>query len=481
MPDAANFVPDSIDPSAVAEADLRNSAGGPYGLTEEGFIPKPYARLVAEGLARAQLYFGDDIDVRPGSVLRRLIEMSALEHARTHATLAAMYDSLFVSSASGDALSRLGEELGLPRPAMQASGTISITLVAPLPAGGFVIPAGARMLSPGGHHAALAESARFADNRKTVTVAVQAFYPGAEHNLDPAVATEKLALWNPVDPALDGLRRLAADSGMTAEAAAPIAHTAPLTGGDSFWTDGRYRELLLQAPRSIWSVEALRTAVSLVPGVAAVQVIDEFGGLDLDRSIFGNFNFVQGLFSAARDYGSPYAFRVMVKPSAAAIWDGADGLHATIAEAIEDLRPMGVFADIRKAEEIGVAVNAKLVVKGEPLPAGDRASVNASPAAMALKGRLLDRIRSYVGGLTFGEPVRAAHISWAMLNEPGIEDVLDLRLARVLPNTPKMQFSPEVTDAAALTATMLPEGDNLTLARDQVAVLIDDPSGLEIL
>lgn len=481
MPDDALFVPDAIDPAAIAEADLRDSAGGPYGLTPQGYVPKPYARLVAEGLARAQLYFGDDIDVRPGSVLRRLIEMSALEQARTHATLATLYDQMFVSSATGDALSRLGEELGLPRPELQASGRVSITLAAPLPEGGFTIPAGARLLTPGGHHAALAESARFTAARKTVTVAVQAFYPGAGHNLDPALPDQVLSLWNPVDPALDALRRLASDAGMTPEAAAPITHDAKLTGGDLLWPDGRYRALLLQAPRSIWSVEALRTAVALVPGVEAVQVIDEFGGLDLDRSIFGNFNFVQALFSSARDFGSASTFRVLVKPSPAAIWDGADGLRASIAETLEDLRPIGIFPDIRQAEEVGVAIQCKLVVKGEPLPAGDRASVNASPAAVALKSRLIERIRAYVGSLGFGEPVRAAHVSWALLNEPGIEDVLDLRLARMLPSTTALDFSQPVSEAAVLQASLLPEGDNLTLTRDQVAVLIDDPSGLVIL
>lgn len=481
MPDDAPFLTDAIDPAAIAAADLRDSAGGPCGLTAQGFVPKPYGRLVAEGLARAQIYFGDDIDLRPGAVLRRLIEMSALEHARTHAALAAMYDSLFVSSATGDALSRLGEELGLPRPELQATGSITVTLAAPMPAAGFVIPAGARLLTSGGHHAALAESARFSAARKAATVAVQAFYPGAAHNLDPATAAQKLALWNPVDPALDALRQLAQANDMTAEAAAAITHDRPLTGGEALWPDGRYRSLLLQAPRSIWTVEALRTAVSLVPGVDAVQVIDEFGGLDLERSIFGNFNFIQGLFSAARDYGSPYSFRVMVKPSPAAIWDGADGLRATIAETLEDLRPIGVFPDIRQAEEVGVAIQAKLVVRGEPLPSGDRATVNASPAALALKQRLLERVRSYIGGLTFGEPVRAAHVSWAMLNEAVIVDVIDLRLATALPSTTTLDFSQPVTAAAVLNATLLPEGDNLTLTRDQVAVLIDDPSGLEIL
>lgn len=225
----------------------------------------------------------------------------------------------------------------------------------------------------------------------------------------------------------------------------------------------------------------MRTAALLVPGVEAVQVIDEYGGLDLDRSIFGNFNFIQNLFSAARDYGSSYSFRVLVKPSPAAIWEGPDGLRASVAEALEDLRPIGIFPDIRQAEEIGVAIHARLVVKGEPLPAGDRASVNASPAAMALKQRVLDRVRAYVRGLSFGEPVRAAQVTWAMLNEPGIEDVLDLHLARLLPSPSAFDFGVAVSDTAVLQASLLPENDNLTLSRDQVAVFVDDPSGLEIL
>lgn len=482
MPDDMTlaFAPTEIDPSAIAAADLRDSAGGPYGLGPGGYVPKPYARLVAEGLARAQLYFGDDVDIRPGSVLRRIVEMSALEHARSHATLAALYDAQFVTSAAGDALSRLGEELGLPRPALQAEGVVTLTFAGTLPAGGFVIPAGARLLSTGGHHAALVESARFSDGRKSVTARAAAFFPGAGHNLKPADPPQALSLWNAIDPSLDALRRLAADQGKTAETLVVITHDKDFTGGERLWPDARYRELLLQAPRSVWSVEALRVAASLVPGVEAVQVIDEFGGLDLERSIFGNFNFIQNLFSGAREFGSVYAFRVLVKPSQAAIWDGAGGLKASIAEALEDLRPIGVFPDIRQAEEIGVGLQARLVVRGIPLPGGDRASLNASPAAMAFKQRLLDRVRAYVGALSFGEPVRAAQVTWAMLNEPGLEDVLDLRLVRALPSTTALDFSADVTLEAVKAASVLPEGENLSVSRDQVAVFLDDPAGLVI-
>lgn len=470
-----------FDPVAIAEAELRDSAGGPYGLGPKGFIPKPYARLVAEGLARAKLYFGDDIDIRPGSALRRIIEMSALDHARSYVHLGALYDAGNVSTARDAALDRRGEELGLPRPFLQAEGFVQLDIGIPVPAEGFVIEAGARLLTSGGHHAALTQSARFEEGKTSLTVAVQAFYPGPMHNLDPGQPDQLIARWHPFDGKLDALRRHATDADMTPEEAVVITHNAPLTGGDRGWPDDRYRTMILNAPRSIWSVEALRTAVLLVPGVEEAQVVDEFGGLDTEQSIFGNFNFIERLFAGQRDLGSPYSFRVVVKPSPAAIWTGADGLRASIAEALEDIRPIGVFPDIVPANEVGVGIVAQLVVDGEPLPRGDRATVNASDAAVQFKARLLERVRSYLGNLSFGEPVRASQVTWAMLNEPGLSDVIDLRLARALPPPSDLDFGNTITTNTVRDAALMDCGDNVPIGRDQVAVFLDDPSGLTIL
>ena len=77
--------------------------------------------------------------------------------------------------------------------------------------------------------------------------------------------------------------------------------------------------------------------------------------------------------------------------------------------------------------------------------------------------------------------MRAAHVIWSMMNEPGVEDVLDVQLARSLPSAGSLDFSTAISTAMAAAATLLPEGDNLNLERDQVAVLVDDPAGLEIL
>ena len=128
MADAGINTPDIL---AVDEEVARTTGAKGYGLTDAGFVPKPFARLLAEKLALARTVFGSDVDLTSGSAIRKILEVTALEDARTWAALAAMYDNQFVSSARGEALSRLGEELGLPRPFLQAQGTIRLTPTLP--------------------------------------------------------------------------------------------------------------------------------------------------------------------------------------------------------------------------------------------------------------------------------------------------------------------------------------------------------------
>ncbi len=461
---------------------LLNTASGPYGLTEAGYLPKPYARLLAESLALAGKLFGPEVDVGNGSVLRKLLEMSSLEHARTYAMLAGVVDNLTVPTARGDALSRLGEELGLPRPYLNASGSIKLKY-----SGGFTaarstvtLPAGLRMLTPGGHHVALDESAKFTVQRTEVTVPVTAFHPGPEHNLDPTQPAQKIARWNPADPALSVLQEIAATmgAGRTPDDACIIEHTTALSTGELRWPDDRYRQLLLRAPRSIWSVEAMAIAVSLVPGVRQAKLVDLQGGLDIELPIFGTFSFGERVFGTERDLASPYYFTVLVAPTPAAIWDGADGLAALVAETLEDLRPIAVFPEIRQASELYVGVQADLVVDGLPLPGGDRTSVNASSAALALKRRIAARVKGYIDNLGFGEAVSPAKVTWMIMNETGVADVRNVRLKRYPRPESGLDFSAAV---ASGEAELLGCGAALSTAPDQVAVYVDELDDLTII
>ena len=163
----------------------RTTGAQGYGLTDAGFVPKPFARLLAEKLALARTVFGSDVDLTSASAIRKILEVTALEDARTWAALAAMYDNQFVSSARGEALSRLGEELGLPRPFLQAQATIRLTPTLPDGLDELMILRGARLFTAGNHHVATTESVILTRAGGPKDVAVEAFYPGPEHNLDP--------------------------------------------------------------------------------------------------------------------------------------------------------------------------------------------------------------------------------------------------------------------------------------------------------
>lgn len=461
---------------------LNTSGSGPYGLSDAGYTAKPYARLVAEGLANARTLMGAEVDVGQGSVIRKLIELTAIENARTYALIGGLVDDLTVPTARGEGLDRLGEELGLPRPFCVAEGQVKLRLNGVLPSGivDLVIAAGTRMLTPGGHHVAATQSARLTASTPTATVTVAAFYPGPEHDLNPAMAAQKIGIWNPEDEGVVPVRVVAAarSATTTLEAVVTIEHDAPLTGGAFRWPDERYRSLLLRAPRSTWTAAAIEVAASQIPGVREVKVIDRYGGLDIDMAIFGNFNFAERVFGSERELVTPYLFTILVAPTSAAIWPGPDGLAAQIAATIEDLRPIGIFPEIREASEVYVGVSAHIVIEGIPLPSGDRATINSSAPAVAFKQRLIERCRAYIDRLAFGEPVSPAKLSWALMGEPGIVDVRDLRLIRY-PRPPHlMTFT---AASAGDEVEVLGCGAAVTLGSDQIAQFIDNPADLTII
>jgi hypothetical protein len=490
MPDSTNTRIDTADVLAIDAAVARASGSAQFGITQDGFIAKPFARLLAEKLALARDLFDDGLDLSSGSAIRKLLEVSALEDARTWAALTTIYDNSFISTATGEALSRLGEELGIARPFMEAQGKIKLTLVGTLPNGTtqLLIPRGARLLTLGGHHVATDESVILspAPGNPAREVAVVAFYPGPEHNLDPTLPatdgtfSQKIDRWNRNDVMLNELIR--AES-LTGTVLVQIEHTTSLTGGELQWTDSRYRQLLLQAPRSLWSVESIQLAVSLIPGVRQVQVRDAWGGLDLSQSIFGNFNFIERVFTAERELGSPYYFTVLVAPTPAAIWTGPDGLKTAVESAIEDLRPISIFPNVISAEEVSIGITANLAVKGLPLPTGSRDTVNNSVAAKALKSRLLNRVRQYIDALQFGEMIRWSEVMWSLMNEPGIVDVSDLKLLRYPPgfSTVNLSANLTLTPVQELAGTVQPYLENIRLQANQVPVFVDNDSGLTII
>lgn len=474
---------------AVDDEVTRSTGSDGFGITPAGFLPKPFTRLLAEKLALARRLIDEDLDLSSGSVLRKLLEISALEDARTWAALGALYDDCFVSTAAGRALGDLGAELGLDRPNLSATGQVTLTLAGALPDGidQLVLPRGSRLSTPGGHRVALAATVALSKRTTTLPAGVVSFDPGPGGNLDPGVAEQLIDRWEIADGKLADLLEADAAAGLPPGASATgrglvrIVHTAPLSGGEQQWDDGRYRELLLDAPRSVWSAEAIATTVALLPGVRQVNVRDGWGGIDLSQSVFGDFTFLERLFAVDRDLASPFFVSVLVAPTEAAIWDGPNGLRASVEAAIRDVRPVGVFPDVVEADQVFVAVQAEIVTTGLALPAGSAASTNSSPAALALKGRLNERLHRVVDRLRMAEPVRSAAVTAALMSEPGVTDVVNQRLVR-FPGLLDPIGSPPPDSGATSDESpeVLGADENLVLGADQIAVLVDAPDLLTV-
>lgn len=474
MPSIAPNQPQGSDIESVDIAVLRSLGSKEFGVTDSGYVAKPFARVLAEKLALARQLFGADIDLTSGSAIRKMLEISALEDARTWSALHETYQASFVSTARGQALDMLGEELGISRPRESATGTVILTMKKALPGGreAIELPTGSRLMTGGGHHVFTTEAIFISLDQNDRTCPVEAFYPGASHNLDPAFkdtngeTPQKIISWN----ASTDIPAVSLPIGKVFEDFVQIKHESPLTGGEIGWSDERYRRLLLGAPRSMWTADSIRLACSLVPGVRSVQVHDGLGGLDIKQSIFGNFNFIERLFSTERDLASPYYLTITVAKSSAAIWSGRDGLKFAVEAAIEDLRPVSIFPKVQEAERVAVAVEANLTVRNIPFPAGSSQTVNRSEAAIALKNRILARIDSYISNLSFGEPVRASEVTWAIMSEPGVEDVQDLVLIQYPKGFEELTLD-ELGDSRA-NSQIFRRGSNVPVQSTQIAELI---------
>jgi len=481
---------DLTDVLAVDETVTRSTGSGNFGVTPAGFLPKPFTRLLAEKIALAQQLIDPAIDLSSGSVVRKLLEVTALEDARTWAALAAEYDDSFVTTARGRALSDLGEELGVPRPFLTATGSVTLTLAQALPSSvpTLVLPRGSRLSTSGGHRIALAAALQFTAGVSTAVVPVTSFDPGPVGNLDPAVTDaagghpQRIDRWEIADTKLHAMIDADVAAGFLDTASSigqglvRVQHTQALTGGNAQFDDDRYRALLLAAPRSLWTADSIAATVALVPGVRQVVVRDGWGGLDLSQSIFGQFSFFERLFAADRDMSSPFFVTVLVAPTEAAVWDGASGLRAAVQEAIRDVRPVGIFPDVVRAEQVFFTVDVDVVTDGLPLPSGSVASRNLSPAALALKQRLAARMRRVVDGLTLAEPVRAAALSAALMAEPGVVDVDGLQLVRFPPSIDAVGSG----GVDSVSPVALDVDENLIVGADQIAVFVEQPGRLTV-
>jgi len=99
-----------------------------YGVTADGFVVKPLDVIITEMEDRARTVFGSDVDLTETSVLKKYIEVIAMEEARLWETSEMYYYAGYVDSSTGIQLDRVTAILGVIRvPAGFATGVVTFS------------------------------------------------------------------------------------------------------------------------------------------------------------------------------------------------------------------------------------------------------------------------------------------------------------------------------------------------------------------
>lgn len=381
-----------------------------YGVTGSGFVVKGLDVLLAEVFDRARQAFGPAVDLTSTSPLRKILEVSATEDAELWKRLEDAYYAGFVSTAVGDNLDLLGEDVGVGRREGFAAGTVELTLAGGVPGRDYVVGEATLVLSTGvpGLVFTTREAVTLSAATPTATVAVDCLTRGTVGNVPPGdVAT--------IDPA-----HLAVYFADFAPATLTVTNPAPMTGGGAPEPDAAYRGRLLGVSRTWWTQESVRQAVLAVDGVVDVLVFDPLGGVDVSQSYFNAFDFGDRLFSAERRIGEPYTFDVVVAHDYRWPWETTGvvgGVLERVSAALDLVRPPGIHPNVLEADHIDIGARATVVVE----PGYDQA---------ALLARIVDRIGSEAAGLRLGSDVLSSRVMRAFTDEPGVIDLQGLHLRR---------------------------------------------------
>jgi hypothetical protein len=232
------------------------------------------------------------------------------------------------------------------------------------------------------------------------------------------------------------------------------ANPAPFTGGERLEPDVDYRGRLRGVPRSLWTLERVQRVVLEVDGVRDCLIFDPFGGVDVGQSFFNMFLFGQRAFSLERRLASPYYFDIVVATEPGWPWyddQGIVGVLRRVTDAIREVRPISIFANVVPANLVEIGVRATLVIE----PGHDRHAILAAIVAS---------IRRHVSTLSLGRDVLYSDVLVIARGTPGVTDVQNLHLRRC-PTT----FGGANLGRALFRQTVeAAVGENVELAPDEI-------------
>jgi len=445
-----------------------------FGATAEGFNIKGLDVILGESMKRATQMFGSNVDLTATSPLRKILEVAAAEDAELWKRMEDLYYSNFISTAVGDALDALGEDLGVQRQQLFASGTVTFTVQAGSPPGAsnvprqYTFPEGTIVIATTPDGTVLfytTETLILSDVQTQGDVVVKAFERGSLGNIDPNQVSG-------IDPAFLHILTNLAGTGTTVQ----VANAQAFTGGEQYESDGDYRTRLLGLPRNMWTLESLRSAALDVTGVIDVLPSDSLGGVDVSLSYFNLFNFNERRFSSERQLGEPYFFDVIVAHEIAWPWrntpvqlpGGATitipGVYERVLTAVDRVRPIGIHPNIVEADLIEVGVRATVTME----PGHDAQSLIAS---------IKQSIAIDIGAPKLGNNVLFSQIMRAFGEQPGVVDVQNLHLRRCPAAFGRITFGAALFQSTVFEAAV---GENLTMGPTEIAFFRLDSGLIEI-
>ncbi|MGX2998571.1 baseplate J/gp47 family protein [Streptomyces sp. JNUCC 64] len=420
-----------------------------FGVRDDGFAPKGFDTILAESLERARAVLGADVDLTITSPLRKVFEVTAAEDAELWKRLEDGYFANFVSTAPGDALDLLGEDVGLVRRESFAAGEAEFTLSGGVPGRSYLVPEGTVVVTAAPVRAfTTLAGLTLTAARPIGRVRIEALERGLA-DLPPGAVTA-------VDPGY-----AAVYLGDLGPASLAVTNPVALTGGRVPEGHDVYRGRLLGTSRSLWTLEAVRQSVLGVDGVIDVLLSDPLGGVDVSQGYFGMFDFGRRLFSAERRVGEPYFFDVVVAHEYRWPWrttGPVPGVLERVTAAVDLVRPPGVRPNVVAADHIDVGVRAGVVLES---------GYDGEAVLAAVRSRLA----AEAGGARLGGDVLYARVVRAFAEEPGVVDVRRLHLRRHPPAFGRISFG----EVAHQTQTVeVPVGENLVMGPTELAVFRTD-------
>lgn len=420
-----------------------------FGVTESGFVLKGFDAILDDAKQRARQMWatlGLEPDLTSTSPLLKLLEAGAHEDAELWKRLEDFYYSAFISTAIGDTLDLLGDDVGLARRDAFATGSVTLTLTGGLPGRTYVLPEGTVVLAPGpGQAFATLAAAELTADQPVTQVGVEAFTRGTVGNVTAGAITA-------IDPAYRAV--YLADFG---PADVTVTNPQDVSGGEGREDDDSYRGRQLGIARSLWTAEAVRQAVLDVDGVVDVLLSDPLGGVDVSQSFFNEFNFGERLFSAERRIGEPYQFDIVVAHEFRWPWRTTGvvpGVYERVIEVVDRVRPAGVHPNVIEADHIDVGVRARVVVE----PGSDKA---------ALAAAIRTRLAGALGDLRLGGDVLYSQVVRAVVDVAGVVDVQRLHLRRHPPAFGRITFGVVPHQTVVVDAAV---GQNLEMGPTELPV-----------